>query len=300
MSNAQRWIFGTVVVLLVIVGFVANGLYIQTAKQLAATQAQLAMMQAHPTIEATSSTEQTTEPLPDDSAAEKNMLARVANLLPEGANIEHTLTLANGLTLVGSEPSFDGGSETKSLTLWLADTANGTIRSLDTIDTTGPGITVSFERIDYPAVAVVRILSQWEGYDVHTTDYVSMDTGKLLLRQTYDAGQLLELKRNGKTLTLQFAPADGCKNVTNETTRVNITGLLANGTELKFKKPYPVTCGYSELVGMGYFPNIDEVSFDGQATAQGANNAYLRTELGKIYATIDVDKLDASGISITE
>lgn len=300
MSNAQRWIFGTVVVLLVIVGFVANGLYIQTAKQLSATQAQLAMMQSHPAMETSSSTTATTEPLPDDSAAEKNMLARVANLLPEGANIEHTLALSNGLTLVGSEPAFDGGSETKSLTLWLADTANGTVRSLDTIDTTGPGITISFETRDYPGIAIVRVLSQWEGYDVHTTDYVSMDTGKLLLRQTYDAGQLLELKRNGKTLTLQFAPADGCKNVTNDTTRVNITGLLANGTELKFKKPYPYTCGYSELMGMGYYPAIDEVEFDGQATAQGVNNAYLRTDLGKIYATIDVDKLDAGGISLTE
>jgi len=294
MSKTQQWLMGTVVVLLVIVGFVANGLFLSTNAQLKQAQAQIAALKADSGSSAT-----TTEPVTDDSASEKSLLARVANLLPDGANVVHTLTLPNDLTVVGTVPSFDGGSEQQAMTVSVADAANNKLTELAHHDTTGPGITTSFEQRDYPLLAIVRVLEQWEGDDLRITDYINA-SGSLLMTQTYRAGQIIELNRKGKTMTLQLAPKDACKDSITDAKRVNVTGLLVNGTEVKFKKSYSVTCNGSELMGMGYYPNMGEVSFDGQATADGHYMATLALPVGNLYASIDVDKQSTDGVTISE
>jgi len=291
MSKTQQWVMGTVVVLLVIVGFVANGLFIKTSGDLKKANEEIASLKSQPTV----------EPAPDDSPSEKNMLSRVADLLPEGANITHTLALQNGLTLVTTVPNFDGGSEQVSMTLWLVDTANNKITELSERDITGPGVTTSLEDAPYTAIARSRILIQWEGLDDRITDYVATKDGALLLTQYYHSGDSIDLARNGKTLKLELAPKDGCKtNVSEPARHVNVTGILANGVEIKFKKPYGVTCQPSEMEGMGFYPQMPEVQFDGQATAQAENMAYLTLPFGHVSLTIDVDRMTSGGVKISE
>ena len=282
---------GTVVVLLVIVGFVANGLFLKTSGELKQAQTELNQLKSKPTV----------EPAPDDSPSEKNMLSRAADLLPEGAIITHTLLLQNGLTLVTTVPNFDGGSEEVSMTLWLVDTANSKITEISEHDITGPGVTTSLEDAPFTGLARSRILIQWEGLDERITEYLSTKDGALLLVQKYNSGDRIDLTRNGKTLSLELAPKDGCKsNVSEPARKVNVTGVLANGTEIKFKKPYSVTCQPSEMAGMGFYPSMPEAHYDGQATAQGENFAYLTMPFGNVHLTIDVDRMTADGVKVAE
>jgi hypothetical protein len=294
MNMTQRWVMGIVVVLLVSVGFVANALFLQTSDQLKKAQAEIAQLKTQPT----------TEPAPDDSASEKNMLARVADLLPEGAYITNTLALQNDLTLVGSAPIFDGGSEQKSMTLWIADPANNKISELTHHDTTGPGVSTSFDMRDYPPLATVHTLVQWEGYDERATDYVNSASGTLLLTQQWHNGQEIDLTRNGKTLKIELAPKGGCGGTgtlhAGPVLKDSVSGILVNGIEIKFKKAYTVECSHDDEAGLDLYPAIPEISYDGQATAQGENTAYVNLPFGKVNLTIDVDKLDASGIRISE
>jgi hypothetical protein len=291
MTNTHRWILGSAIVLIVTLGFVSTGLLLRTLEDLRQVRQDLA-------AEQTGRTTVTQNPL--DIQETQSSLARFGGLIPSAQRATHFVELNENLAVIGVEPATTDPESQRDLVLYVADTRSNKLTALATRDLSGPGQTVNFKSFDYGPTVQIQTFTQWEGFDRQITDYVRKADGALVLTETYHNGQLLELTRGDKTLELQLSPKDGCSdNIMDPAKQVNVTGLLANGREIKFKKPYQVTCSPSEMMGAGFYPGISVSYYTGEKTAQGEDLLYVRLPFG-VEVRVDVDQLTPESITVTE
>lgn len=294
MPTTHRWILGTAVVLMVTLGFLTNAMLMRTLDELRGVRQQLKNEQIDRKTTSDSG-------YPEfDPNAPHSSLSTFGQMIPPGQRASYFMDLKNGLAVIGIEEPTNDPATVHDLVLYVADSEKGNLTHIATRDLSGPGHSVVLETHEFQPTVRVRTLTQWEGFDEHYTDYIRIEDGALLLTERYRNGQAIELTRGDKKLEIALSPDGACTdNASEPAKRVNVTGIVANGQEIKFKKSYPVTCSVSEMAGAGFYPEIAESWYDGSKTAQGEELLYMRLPV-PVEVVVDVGNLTPSGIKVRD